>query len=55
MALAHHDAAGGDQGRRGEAKFLGASNAPITTSRPVRRPPSICTAIRERSRFRTKV
>ena len=31
------------------------SRAPTTTSRPVRRPPSTCTAMRERSRFSTSV
>ena len=56
VALAHHDAARGDQRRGGEAASRRRRAAPrSTTSRPVRMPPSACTAMRPRRRLATSV
>ena len=56
MALAHHDAAGGDRAAPSRSRTRRRrASAPTTTSRPVRKPPSTCTAMRERSPFSTSV
>jgi len=46
MTLAHHHATFDDERRGREAKFLGADNAAITTSRPVLSCPSVCSRTR---------
>ena len=55
VALAHHDAAGGDQGRGGEAELVGAEHRADDDVAAGLRPPSTCTAMRPRSPLRTNV
>ncbi len=55
MAFAHHDAAGRDQRRGGEAELVGAEQGADGDVAPVRMPPSTCTAIRPRNPFSTSV
>jgi hypothetical protein len=50
MALAHHDAAGRDQRRGGEAELVGAEQRADHDVAAGADPPSTCTAMRPRSR-----
>ena len=55
MALAHHDAAGGDQRRRREAELVGPEQRADNDVAPGPKPPSTCTAMRPRKPLRTSV
>jgi hypothetical protein len=55
MALAHHDAAGRDQRRGGEAELVGAEQRADHDVAAGAKPPSTCTAMRLRRPFSTSV